>query len=323
MALFSMRVQQIKRSNGQSPVAAAAYRAGERLHDERQGMTHDYSRKSGVVHKEIMLPENAPAWARKLSRESLWNMVDKMERRKDSQTAREIRVMLPRGISRDAQISLVRAFVKANFVDRGMIADLAVHCPKASDGQENAHAHILLTMRPLTAEGFGNKSRHDWVPCPTGRTHADGRPVMVESNPLSWNSAAYYENCRADWEARANAALDAAGSAERIDRRSYLERGLSRLPEPYLGLTIYLKELHGVFRERFGQFQVARHYRAVEQRAKTAFKRMEQQPSRARDVARTAQRYFDWFDRQMEALAPARDAPPRDAPGNLAPDMER
>lgn len=88
MALFSMRVQQIKRSSGQSPVAAAAYRAGERLHDERQGVTHDYSRKSGVVHKEIMLPENAPAWARKLSRESLWNMVDRMERRKDSQTAR-------------------------------------------------------------------------------------------------------------------------------------------------------------------------------------------------------------------------------------------
>ena len=323
MALFSMRVQQIKRSNGQSPIAAAAYRAGERLHDERQGMTHDYSRKSGVVHKEIMLPENAPGWARKLSRESLWNMVDKMERRKDSQTAREIRIMIPRELDPASRVRVVREFVQANFTAKGMIADVCWHNKVASDGQEQPHAHVMLTMRPLTAEGFGNKSRHDWVPCPTGRTHADGRPVMVESNPHSWNSAAYYENCRADWEARANAALDAAGSAERIDRRSYLERGLSRLPEPYLGLTIHLKELHGVFRERFGQFQVARHYRAVEQRAKAAFKRLEQQPSRAGDVARTAQRYFDWFDRQMEALAPARDGPPRDQPGTLAPDMER
>lgn len=321
MALFSMRVQQIKRSAGQSPVAAAAYRAGERLHDERQGRTHDYTRKSHVVHKEIILPDNAPGWARKLNRESLWNLVDKRERRKDAQTAREIRIMIPRELSPEARIGLVRDFVQRNFVDHGMIADLAVHCPFAADGQEQPHAHVMLTMRPMTAEGFGEKSRHDWVPDPEGRTHRDGRPVMVESNADSWNSAAYYERCRKDWEETANAALERVGSSQRIDRRSYLERGMSRLPEPYLGIGMHLKELHGVMRERFGQFQVARHYRAVEARAKAAFERLGQSPTRLGETMRVAQRFHAWFDRMTEKLATQHEA--RRDPPDLTPGMER
>lgn len=321
MALFSMRIQQVKRSAGQSPVAAAAYRAGERLHDGRQGITHDYTRKTGIVHKEIMVPDNAPAWARKLDRESLWNMVDKRERRKDAQTAREIRIMIPRELDPAARVSLVRDFVKRNFVDLGMIADVAIHCPMAADGKEQPHAHVMLTMRPLTAEGFGDKSRHDWVPDPTGRVHADGRPVMVESNADSWNSAAYYERCRENWENTANGALARAGSAERIDRRSYLERGLSRLPEPYLGVAMHLRKLHGVMKERFGQFQVARHYRAVEGRAKEAFSKLGQSPTRIGETVRVAQRFHGWFDRQMARLAVEPEVPNR--PADLSPGMER
>lgn len=321
MALFSMRVQQIRRSAGQSPVAAAAYRSGERLYDARQDMTHDYTRKTGVVHKEIMLPDNAPAWARKLDRESLWNMVDKRERRKDAQTAREIRIMIPRELDPAARVALVRDFVKRNFVDLGMIADLAVHCPLAADGKEQPHAHVMLTMRPLDADGFGEKSRHDWVPDPTGRTHPDGRPVMVESNADSWNSAAYYERCRADWEATANTALERAGSAERIDRRSYLERGLARLPEPYLGIAMHLKELHGVMKERFGQFQVSRHYRAVDARAKAAFNRLGDSPTRMGEVVRMAQRFHGWFDRMATALAS--EPPMVREPAKASPGMER
>jgi len=322
MALFSMRVQQIKRSAGQSPVAAAAYRAGERLHDERQGVTHDYTRKGGVVHTEIIVPDNAPAWARKLDRESLWNRVDRMERRKDAQTAREIRVMLPRELDPAARISLVREFVKTNFVDLGMIADVAVHCPRASDGKDNPHAHIMLTMRHLTEEGFGLKSRHDWVECPEGRKHPDGRPVMVASNARSWNLATSYEECRASFERLANAALARAGSAERIDRRSYLERGLSKLPEPYLGVALRLKELHGVMQERFGQYQVARHYREVEARAKAALTNVGKGQTMA-EMMRTAQRYYDWIGRQIEALSPSRDGPEHDPPEPFTPAWER
>jgi len=317
-----MRVQQIKRSASQSPVAAAAYRAGEKLYDERQDITHDYTRKTGIVHTEIMVPDNAPAWAKKLTRESLWNMVDKRERRRDAQSAREIRVALPRELSPDARLALARAFVKANFVDLGMIADLAVHCPKAADGKDQPHLHVMLTMRPAFEEGFGDKSRHDWVPDPSGKTHADGRPVMVASNADSWNLATNYEKCRASFEEMANAALSRAGSAERISRLSYLERGLSKLPEPYLGVAMHLKELHGVMKERFGQFQAKRFYREVENRAKAA---MARGPVSPQELMRTAQRYRAWFTRQMEALAPAREGPGRDErePPGLAPGMER
>lgn len=319
MALFSMRVQQIKRSAGQSPVAAAAYRAGERLYDERQGITHDYTRKTGIVHKEILVPDNAPGWARKLTRESLWNMADRRERRKDSQTAREIRIMIPRELAPDARIALVREFVKKNFVDLGMIADIAVHCPLAADGKEQPHAHVMLTMRPLEAEGFGDKSRHDWVPDPTGLLRPDGKPVMVASNADSWNLASFYETgCRAEWERMANAALEDTGSAARIDRRSYLERGLSRLPEPYLGVAMHLKQVHGVMKERFGQFQASRHYREVEARAKAAFDRLGQSQGRVGETIRMAQRFHGWFDRMSAGMSNepeiARE-PPGPAPG--------
>lgn len=320
MALFSMRVQVIQRSAGKSVVAAAAYRSGERLHDARQGVTHDYTRKGGVVRKELMVPQNAPAWAKKLNRESLWNMADAKERRKDSQTAREIRIMIPRELDPASRIQVVRDFVQRSFVDRGMIADVCWHDKIASDGQSQPHAHVMLTMRPLVAEGFGNKSRHDMVPDPSGRTHPDGRAVLVESNPDSWNSAAYYERCREDWERTANAALERAGSAERIDRRSYLERGIARLPEPALRLAYHLKELRGVMQERWGQFQYARFYRAVEDRAKDAFSRLEQTP--AAEAARAFGRFHDWFDRQIERLAPARDGPERETP-SLSPEPER
>lgn len=321
MALFSMRVQTIGRSAGQSPVAAAAYRAGERLHDERQGITHDYTRKTGIMHREIMVPDNAPAWAKKLNRESLWNMVDKKERRKDAQTAREIRIMLPRELPPEVRLALVRDFVKKNFVDLGMIADLAVHCPLAADGKEQPHAHVMLTMRPLEADGFGAKSRHDWVPDPMGRTRADGKPVMVASNAESWNLATSYENCRESWETMANAALERAGSDQRIDRRSYLERGLSRLAEPYVGLALHLKELHGAMKERYGQFLASREYREVERRAKQAFDRLGQGRGRVGTAIRMAQRFHSWFDR-METMLSNEPDPSREPPG-LAPGVER
>lgn len=322
MALFSMRVQTIGRGRPlRSAVAAAAYRACEKLKDERQDVTHNYSRKGGLVHEELLLPENAPAWACKLGREALWNMVEARERRKDAQTAREIRIAIPRELDAEERISVVRDYVQRCFVAKGMIADVCWHTKIASDGLEQPHAHIMLTMRPLEADGFGNKVRHDMVPDPSGRTHPDGRPVLVESNPYSWNSAAYYERCRADWQDTANAALERAGSAERIDRRSYLERGIARLPEPALRLAYHLKELRGVMQERFGQWQYARFYRAVEERAKGAFTRFGQAPFAA-EAAQRMERFFGWFDRQIDRLAPARDGPEREPPP-LSPELER
>lgn len=320
MALFSMRMQIISRGSGRSSVAAAAYRAGEKLHDERRGVTHDYRNRGGVEHQEILLPERAPEWVRDIGREALWNAVEAGEKRKDSQTARELRIMIPRELSPDDRIAVVRDFVLKNFVSRGMVADVCWHNKVASDGLENVHAHVMLTMRPLADSGFGAKVRHDWVPDPSGRIHPDGRPVMVVSNDQSWNCPDFYERTREDWENTANAALARAGSAERIDRRSLLERGLSRLPEPALRLAYHLKDLRGVLKERFGQWQYARHYRAIEERTKDAFAKIGSGDPAL--VVRTAQRFIGWFDRQMERLEPAR-APARDLATNRTPDIER
>ena len=131
---------------------------------------------------------------------------------------------------------------------------------------------------------------------------------MVPTNEHSWNLDTYYEECREAWESTANAALARIGSDARIDRRSLLERGLSRLPEPALRLAWYLNELTGVMRHRFGQFQVARHMRGVEERAKASFAKMEAKPGLPGEDARKTARFFGWFDRQLSRLAPDRTA---------------
>ena len=319
MAQFSWSMQIIKRSAGRSVIAAAAYRAGERLHDERQDRTHDYRNRTGVEHKELLLPANAPDWVRGIDREGLWNAVEAGEKRRDAQTARELRIMIPRELDPPERIRVVRDYLEKAFVAHGMVADVCWHNKVASDGLEQPHAHVLLTMRPLALDGFGPKVRHDWVADPTGRTHPDGRPVMVVSNRDSWNCPDYFERCREDWENIANDALADAGSDARIDRRSLLARGLSRLPEPALRMAYYLDELWGVMKERFGQFQVARHYRAVEDAARDAFGQLDQGP--AAEARHVAERFFGWFDRQLERLQPAPPAP--EPQHNQHPDLER
>ena len=272
MALFSMRMQVIKRSAGRSLMGAVAYRSGERIYDQRQDMIHDYSRRGDVERAELMFPADAPEWTKGITREAFFNRVDIFEKRKDAQTARELRLMIPRELPPAERVAVVRDYVARCFVSRGMVADIAWHNKVASDGQEQPHAHVLLTMRPLTVDGFGQKVRHDWVESPDGRRHPDGHPVMVESNAESWNSNTYYERCREDWEKTANDALARIGSTERIDRRSLIERGLARLPEPALRLAFHLKELRGGMQSRWGQFQVARHYKEIERRSKGVFR---------------------------------------------------
>jgi ATP-dependent exoDNAse (exonuclease V) alpha subunit len=319
MAMFSWSMQIIKRSAGRSVIAASAYRAGERLHDERQNITHDYSRRSGVDHSEILLPADAPAWCDGLTRERLWNEVEAAEKRKDAQTARELRIMIPRELDPPDRITVVRDYLERSFVSKGMVADVAWHNKTASDGKDQPHAHVLLTMRPLTPAGFGPKARHDWIPDPEGRTHPDGRPVMVVSNRDSWNCPQYFEQCREDWEKVANAALERIGSEARIDRRSLLERGLSRLPEPALRLAWYLRDLYGCMKERFGQFQMAQHYRAVERAATNAYRRAGPSVNGPGEAAGKMQRFYDWLERQLGRLEPSRPTHSHD----INPELER
>lgn len=208
MALFHMRAQVISRSAGRSAIAAAAYRAGERLRDERTGQMHDYSRKAYVEHREIMAPETAPGWMR--DRAALWSAVEAAEKRKDAQLAREVHFALPRELEASQRVELIRDFCQSEFVARGMIADVAIHNPSGRDGGEQPHAHVMLTTRVLTGEGFGSKER-------------------------SWNDKALYEGWRERWADHANRSLERIGSGERIDHRSFAGRGIDREPEPKLG----------------------------------------------------------------------------------------
>lgn len=208
MAIYGFSAQVIGRGAGRSAVAAAAYRAGTALTDERTGDTHDYSRRRGCLHSEIIAPDNTPAWM--LDRAQLWNGVEAAEKRKDAQLAREIVLSLPHELDDDQRRELVRGFVRETFVDKGMIADIAIHAPDARGDARNHHAHVMLTMRELTGQGFGPKAR-------------------------DWNRTELLESWRADWAMAANHALERAGHSARIDHRSLADQGLDREPEPKQG----------------------------------------------------------------------------------------
>jgi ATP-dependent exoDNAse (exonuclease V) alpha subunit len=320
MAIYALRMQVISRSQGRSAVAAAAYRSGEKLVDHRQGITHDYTRKQWVEHSEILLPPDPPEWLKTIDREGLWNQVEATEKRKDSQLCREMWVNLPRELSREARFAVVREFVTEAFTRHGMIADVSFHAPPCTDGGINYHAHIMLTMRPATADGFGPKERHERVP--SGRVRPDGKPIYIDSR-ASWNSLTMHDQTRIAWEANCNRWLESAGSTARIDRRSYLERGIiGKVAEPWLGpIVFHMRELRGAMRERFSQWQYARFYRAAETRAKAAFDRLGDSPTRAGDAARMAARFHAWFDRQISNLTaePERQR----EPDTRTPGMER
>ena len=209
MAIYHHSVSIVKRSAGKSAVAAAAYRAGDKLRDELTGLLHNYNRKSGVDYSMILSPVES-GWIS--DREKLWNKVEATEKRYDARLAREVTLAIPHELSRDNQIALVEQYAKINYVDRGMIADLNLH---HLDG-DNPHAHVMLTMRELKIDKhgqveFGNKNR-DW----------DNKAALIEQ--------------RQSWERLANKYLADAGYDQiRIDCRTLQEQGVNRIPQVHLG----------------------------------------------------------------------------------------
>ncbi len=208
MAIYHFSVQIIGRSSGRSAVAAAAYRAGERLHDERLDRDHDFRAKSGVEHSEIMLPEGAPE--RLSDRATLWNEVEATEKRKDAQLAREVEFSIPREMDKAQGIELARDFVQAEFVERGMIADLNVHWDIGADGLAKPHAHVMLTMREVNEQGFGAKVR-------------------------DWNRAELVEQWRERWADQVNQRLAELDIDARIDHRSLEAQGIDLEPQDKIG----------------------------------------------------------------------------------------
>ena len=193
MAIYHLRASMISRSQGRSATAAIAYRVAERIEDRRTGLVFDYAKRGGVDHTEILAPDHAPDWVS--DRSELWNRVEEAETRKNSQVAREVRVALPAELTHAQRVELVRDFAQKQFVDRGMVADIALHAPGRDGDDRNHHAHILLTTREIAAEGFTTKNR-------------------------DWNAVEVLEGWREAWAQDANLALELAGNAERIDHRT-------------------------------------------------------------------------------------------------------
>ncbi|GLS20699.1 hypothetical protein GCM10007874_37160 [Labrys miyagiensis] len=223
MAIYHLHVKVIGRKSGSSAVASAAYRSASRLRDERLDRSHDFSVKRGVVHSEVMLPEDAPAgWS---DRERLWNDVEAFEIRKDAQLAREVEFSLPRELSQAQGIALARDFVQAEFVDQGMIADLNVHWDFSEDGMPKPHAHVMLTMRQADVNGDG---------------HGFGPKVR------DWNRTEMVEQWRERWAELANQRLAELDIDARIDHRSLEDQGIGLEPQSQIGAPAKRIEQEGI-----------------------------------------------------------------------------
>ena len=228
-------------------MAAAAYRSSEKLVNEWDGLTHDYTRKGGVVHTEIMLPSHAPPEF--ADRSTLWNSVEQIEKSSTAQLAREIEVALPVELSRAEQLALVRSFVQDNFVSAGMCADFAIH----DKGTGNPHAHILLTIRPIKENGeWGAKCRKVYDLDGQGQRIPDGKGGWKShrEDTTDWNQRGNAEKWRAAWAAYTNRALEAAGRPERIDHRSYKRQGVDKIPTVHMGPAASQMERRGIQTEK-------------------------------------------------------------------------
>ncbi|MGH8180300.1 MAG: MobQ family relaxase, partial [Steroidobacteraceae bacterium] len=225
MAIYQLQIKAVTRGTGRTATSAAAYRAGERIRDERTGALYDHRKRTDVLHKEIFLPSRLEGsvpemgWAR--DRSTLWNSAEKAEQRRDSRVAREFQVSLPQELSAEQRVALARTFSR-EVADRYNVAvDLAIHAPRPEGDPRNYHAHLLATTREVTPDGLGPKTGLDR----TGGIRSElGLPTMRQE----------FTNLRAQWAELANAALREAKVEARIDHRSLEAQGIDREPRPRL-----------------------------------------------------------------------------------------
>jgi ATP-dependent exoDNAse (exonuclease V) alpha subunit len=232
MAIYFLNMKTFGRSNGSSATSAIAYRAGERIRDERTGRVYDHRDRPGVLHTEIVLPSKLAdadmSWAR--DRSSLWNAVEAAENRSNSRVAREFLVALPAELSPRQRVELVRGFSQ-ELADRHSFAvDFAVHAPRTDP--RNYHAHLLTSTREINTSGFGAK---------TGLEVSDTQRMYRGLQPFYDEFLATRER----WASLANSALREAQVDSRIDHRSFADQGLDREPRPYLPRAVYEMERRG------------------------------------------------------------------------------
>lgn len=279
MAEYRFSAGVIGRGGGSSATAAAAYRAGERLTDERTGEAHDYRRKGGVLHAEILAPDHAPAWMRE--REALWNGVERAEdalNRKASvaQLARELQLNLAPELTLEQNAACVRGFVEAEFVRLGMVADVSIHAPSKGGDERNIHAHVMLTLRAIGPGGF------------------------TKEKPRAWNDKKLIAHWRERWAEHQNRALERAGRKERVDHRSHEARGVQREAQPKLGVSAAAMERKGQRTERGERLRAVKARNAerealqAQARAVEAALARERRQEEVRRIEREKARFEGW-----------------------------
>ncbi|MDU2648547.1 MobQ family relaxase [Anaerococcus vaginalis] len=247
MAIYHLCIKIISRGKGKSAVAASAYRSGEMIENEYDGIVHDFTRKGGIAYTEILLPQNAPQEF--VNRSVLWNSVEKIEKSKNSQLAREIEIALPKELNREKQIELVREYVKENFVKVGMCADISLH--DKNDG--NPHAHILLTMRPLNKDKtWGAKSKKEYILDENGEKVKlkNGNYKTRKIDTVDWNEQEKAEQWRKAWADITNKYLEENSIKEKVDHRSYQRQGIEQIPTVHLGVSASQIEKKGIVTDR-------------------------------------------------------------------------
>ena len=250
MALFHFTVTQTKRSKGQSAIASAAYRSGEKLYSEYYGEYSDYTRKGGVICSDILLPPHAPP--EYADRQTLWNAVEKAERGKNAQIAYSFDIALQNEFSLEENIALARQFLLENFVSRGMVVDFSVHSPDKEDGGiSNPHFHVMCPIRPIESDGsWGNKQRREYVLDEHGERVLDeagnGNYVFNAVSTTDWGKPETLETWRQGWAETCNAKFAEKGLDCRIDHRSYERQGIEQIPTIHEGPSVRAMEAKGI-----------------------------------------------------------------------------
>jgi hypothetical protein len=305
VAIYFLNLKNFGRAAGSSAVSLAAYRAGERLHDERTGRTYDHSGRQGVLHKEIMLPSEFAAeqmsWAK--DRGNLWNTAENAEVRSDARVAREYLVALPAELSPRARINLVTGFSR-ELVERYRFAlDVAIHAPRDYPGSDprNFHAHLLATTREVTSTGLGAKTPLEW-----SDTHRRQAGLGSAVGELLY--------VREQWAMAANTALAQEHHNARIDHRTLKAQGIDREPKPHIPHAAFEMERHGyhsVVAERIrAQYQArveARLQRAAQEQPVAAPK------SLADKTKEFALRWFRYWQAQEQAEPKSPEQPAKDS----------
>lgn len=247
---FHFSVNIISRGKGKSAVASAAYISGEKIKNEWDGVTHDYTKKQGVISKEIFLPDHAPKEYK--DRKTLWNSVELFEKNSNAQLARNFIISLPKELSIEENKKMIEEYIQTNFVKEGMIVDLAIH-DESREGNQNIHAHIMTIVRPINEDGtWGQKSKKEYILDEKGEKvlNKNGKPKTRKVELTTWNDKGNVEKWRENFSNLCNKYLERAGAEKRVDHRSFKRQGIKQIPTIHLGASASAMERKGIRTEK-------------------------------------------------------------------------